>query len=180
MNHADITLGAYRVLAVPNGLPSLVEHYVERARLADRIELDRTEKTACFFAVGSPGLGWPDLVVMQTYDPSVAGFNPGILIAAEADTAFIGAGTRVLAYRLRPEPERLWVDACNFGFWGWAQFGDVVVMSAELELAAWTASGQKLWTMFVEPPWTYTVDGGTVRVDVMGTISEFPLTRGPG
>jgi len=28
-------------------------------------------------------------------------------------------------------------------------------MSAELELAAWRTDGTKLWTTFVEPPWTY-------------------------
>ena len=179
MNYAEIAIGPYRVLAVPNGLPAFPEIYVERATLTERIELDQTDKTACFFAVGSSRRDPPELVVMQTYDPSVTGFNPGILIATETDTAFIGAGTRILAYRLRPTPERLWVDRCNCGFWSWAQHGDLVVMSAELELAAWTAAGRKLWTMFVEPPWTYSVDDGIARVDVMGEISEFPLAQGP-
>jgi hypothetical protein len=52
-------------------------------------------------------------------------------------------------------------------------------MSAELELAAWTVSGVKLWTMFVEPPWSYEVTAGQILLDVMGVTSTFDLIRGP-
>jgi hypothetical protein len=52
-------------------------------------------------------------------------------------------------------------------------------MSAELELAAWDVHGRKLWTTFVEPPWGYRVEGGRVRLDVMGRGSSFDLTAGP-
>ena len=52
-------------------------------------------------------------------------------------------------------------------------------MEAELELAAWTIQGHKLWTTFVEPPWSYNVVGDTVTLDVMGTITTFPLISGP-
>jgi hypothetical protein len=58
--------------------------------------------------------------------------------------------------------------------------GDVVFMSAELELAAWSTNGEKLWTMFVEPPWSYEVtDSDEVRLDVMGTITTFDKRQGP-
>jgi hypothetical protein len=73
---------------------------------------------------------------------------------------------------------RQWQDDADTGFWGWRLHDDVVVMSAELELAAWTTGGEKLWTTFVEPPWSYAVEDSTVRLDVMGEISEFPLQRG--
>jgi len=55
----------------------------------------------------------------------------------------------------------------------------LVVMSAELELAAWDLAGRKLWTTFVEPPWQYTVEDGSIHLDVMGTKSQFDLERGP-
>ena len=55
----------------------------------------------------------------------------------------------------------------------------VVLMSAELELAAWDLAGQKLWTTFVEPPWSYEVRNGVVTLDVMGVISEFLTKSGP-
>ena len=52
-------------------------------------------------------------------------------------------------------------------------------MSAELEIAAWTAEGTKLWSTFVEPPWSYEVNQGVLTLDVMGTIIPFPATTGP-
>ncbi|GAA0580321.1 hypothetical protein GCM10010172_76640 [Paractinoplanes ferrugineus] len=71
------------------------------------------------------------------------------------------------------------MDEADFGFWGWCRHGEVVLMSAELELAAWTVDGEKLWTTFVEPPWSYDIDAGRVRVDVMGSVRSFDLRRGP-
>jgi hypothetical protein len=40
-----------------------------------------------------------------------------------------------------------------FGFHGWQRHEDLVVMSAELEMAAWDLRGVKRWSTFVEPPW---------------------------
>jgi len=52
-------------------------------------------------------------------------------------------------------------------------------MAAELEFAAWDAHARKLWTTFVEPPWSYDVADGSVELDVMGTKSKFSITSGP-
>jgi hypothetical protein len=52
-------------------------------------------------------------------------------------------------------------------------------MSAELELAAWDLRGNKLWSIFVEPPWGYTVDGEQLHLDVMGMKASFDLVGGP-
>jgi hypothetical protein len=52
-------------------------------------------------------------------------------------------------------------------------------MSAETELAAWRTTGEKLWATFVEPPWSYEVIEGTVKVDVMGRVSAYPVEFGP-
>jgi hypothetical protein len=52
-------------------------------------------------------------------------------------------------------------------------YGPVVLMAAELEFAAWDLSGAKLWSMFVEPPWTCRVAGGQVHLDVMGARTQF-------
>ena len=52
-------------------------------------------------------------------------------------------------------------------------------MSAELELAAWRTTGEKLWTWFVEPPWDYNVVNGEVNLDIMGDKSTFSLEKGP-
>jgi hypothetical protein len=52
-------------------------------------------------------------------------------------------------------------------------------MSAELELVAFDLRAKKLWTTFVEPPWTYSVEGDAVHLDVMGKKSVFSIQRGP-
>lgn len=51
--------------------------------------------------------------------------------------------------------------------------------SAELELAAWDIRGNKLWSTFVEPPWSFVVDGDTIKLDVMGALSTFSVRTGP-
>lgn len=52
-------------------------------------------------------------------------------------------------------------------------------MAAELELAAWTIQGEKLWSTFVEPPWDHEVRDDVVYLDVMGNHSSFPPRTGP-
>lgn len=52
-------------------------------------------------------------------------------------------------------------------------------MSGELELAGWTIGGEKLWSTFAEPPWSYQVDGGRVHLDVMGKYTAFDIHTGP-
>jgi hypothetical protein len=122
---------------------------------------------------------WPFLCVAQHYAPGRwAGSHPGLLLVAETSILFIGAGERLLAYDLHG-PVRLWEDRADTGFHEWQRHDDMVVMSAELELAAWDIRGVKRWSRFVEPPWEYQVEGGVVHLDVMGTISSFPLQAGP-
>ena len=74
---------------------------------------------------------------------------------------------------------RTWSDETGVGFWAWRRHGDVVLMMAELELAAWSTDGRKLWTVFVEPPWSYEVVGGRIRLEVMGEVRDFELRGGP-
>ena len=123
------------------------------------------------------GSAWPFLCVAQRYCREGGG-NPGVLLLPETDILLIGAGERLLAYDLHG-PTRLWEDHADTGFHEWQRHGDVVVMSAELELAAWDLRGVKRWSTFVEPPWAYRVEGGMVYLDVMGTVSSFPLLAGP-
>jgi hypothetical protein len=123
------------------------------------------------------GVDWPLLCVAQHFHRA-AGCYPGILLAPETSVLFLGAGERLLAYNLQG-PDRLWEDQADTGFHVWQRHEDLVVMSAELELAAWDLQGVKRWSTFVEPPWEYRVDGGMVHLEVMGIPSSFPLMAGP-
>jgi hypothetical protein len=151
--------------------------YRKHALLADEFDLESGEGEACFLGIGL-GNDWPMLVVSQRFEPCVGGFDPGVLLVPVTKVLFVGAGKRLLAYSVDGS-KRLWEDVANCGFWSWHQHGDYVLMSAELELAAWDVAGRKLWTTFVEPPWTYTVVNDEVHLDVMGQLSHFSLALGP-
>lgn len=172
-----ISIGSYLIQVEREKLPALYAEYMKRAILSEEFDLHTPEKEHCFVSV-SRASDWPQLVVAQTFWPSAGGFDPGVLLVQETEMLFIGAGERLLAYRLNPL-ERLWEDTCDMGFWGWTQHGKYVLMSAELELAAWDRFGKKLWSTFVEPPWTYRINGNRVQLDVMGSLSEFDLAKGP-
>jgi len=179
MEYSEICIPPFKVIAASDKLPGLVATYRSHAELAEDFDLSAKDGACCFFGVGAIGASWPRLVVSQRYQPAGYGFNPGILVVPQTGTVFIGAGTRLLAYELDPKPRRLWEDSAECGFWGWDQIGDVVLMSAELELAAWSTKGEKLWTTFVEPPWDYAIRGELLALNVMGKMREFPLQTGP-
>ncbi len=149
------------------------------AVLHDDFGVKGADGTILVVSAGRSSFRWPELVVSQRFEPGPeAGFHPGILLVAETHLLLVGAGTRLLAYDLR-SMQRLWEDTADTGFWGWEQHGDVVLMSAELELAAWNIQGRKMWTTFVEPPWEYSVEGRQLQLDVMGKKSSFDLRDGP-
>jgi len=172
-----ISIGPYILQVQRDTLPSLYAEYCQHATLVEEFDTRNREGAFCFVSV-SLATGWPMLVVVQKFSPSMAGFDPGVLLIPETKVLFIGAGERLVAYRLDPLT-RLWEDKAGTGFWHWSQHDDCVLMAAELELAAWDWHGKKLWTTFVEPPWGYRVTGDQVQLDVMGRDSEFGLRVGP-
>jgi hypothetical protein len=172
-----VSIGEYEVCCQAGGLPSMLCEYQQRATLSEDFGVaDEAEASVCFISIGRVQQ-WPFLVVIQRYSPSGCGFFPGVLLVPEAYRLFIGAGRRLLAYDLC-RPARLWEDEADCGFWSWSRHGSVVLMAAELELAAWDLSDRKLWSRFVEPPWTYTVAGGIVTLDVTGVVSRIHLQNG--
>ncbi len=173
-----IKIGKYDVIVQAPGLPALFANYLEHAKFTEQIDLSHSEGTSAFLAIGYQH-EWPFLVIAQHYMPGEdAGFHPGILIIPETDILFVGAGERLLAYDLG-NPSRLWEDSAKSGFWAWERYHDIVLMSAELEFAAWDINANKLWTIFVEPPWSYTIYNHIVELDIMGEKSSFSLQQGP-
>ena len=159
-------------------LPSIYNDLKRHARLAEEFALRPHDGELCYLSVSSSG-HWPFLVVAQRFELSEGGFDPGAMIVPETRVLFIGAGRRLLCYAL-DGPRRLWEDTADSGFLEWSREGDVVLMSAELELAAWDTMGRKLWSMPLEPAWEYHVSGGQVHLDVLGRRTLFPLRAGPG
>ena len=168
----------YILTVAPSSLPEGHDEYLRRASLVEQFDLSNPEGTFCFIGAGLATDDWPRLVIEQRYSPAGYGFLPGVLLAHDTDVLFVGAGTRLLAYRVSV-PARLWEDDASCGFFSWERHGRTVLMLAELELAAWAVTGEKLWSFPVEPPWSHSVTSPTVTVDVMGTITTFSLTVGP-
>ena len=170
--------GEYTISGTIGGPPSIYSVILEHAVLHEDFGRG-SDGTVLVVSAGRSSFSWPELVVSQLFEPGPEqGFHPGVLLVAETHLLLVGAGTRLLAYDFRTM-RRLWEDTADFGFWDWEQCGDVVLMSAELDLAAWNIQGRKMWTTFVEPPWDYSVDGRQLQLDVMGKKSSFDLREGP-
>lgn len=159
----SVSLGEYEIRCQVEGTPDLLPQYLEHAQLAEQIDMTGRGGGTCYLAVAHRSDTWPFLVITQRYEPAGFGFYPGVLVVPETRRLFLGAGKRLLAYDLSG-PTRLWEDAADCGFWFWSRWGDVVLMGAELELAAWDLEGHKLWSRFADPPWEYRVEGDTVVV----------------
>lgn len=179
MERAEVSIGGYRVVASSGEWPEMYASYRTNAQLVEEFDLTSAAGDSSFFAITDGHRHWPQLVISQRYEPSGYGFHPGLLIVPETSVVFVGAGARLLAYRMRPEPHRLWEDRADVGFWSWELHESTILMAAELELAAWTIHGEKLWTFPVEPPWHYTLQQGSVTLDVMGEERFFSLRDGP-
>jgi hypothetical protein len=161
-----VSVGGYTVECTPCGLPATYGALNVHAGLVEEIEIHQAG--VCCVRVRRDEDEWPSLVVAQSHSLRGAGFTPGVLLVPETRTLFVGMGERVLIYSLEPL-RRVAQDTAEVGFWGWRRCGDVVVMSAELEIAAFDhAGGEKLWTLPVEPPWKYTVTGRMIDIDIMG------------
>jgi hypothetical protein len=172
----EIAVGGWGVITAP-GFPTIMAEYRSHAGLYERFEGEPEDDGNLFVGVARPGEDWPSLVVTQRWGPTGGGFTPGVLVVPESGRVFIGAGARILCYHDDAGAwRRQWLENVAYpGFWSWRQHGDVVVMAGELEMAAWTLDGGPLWIEAVEPPWSYEVAGGTVHLDVIGSVRTFPL-----
>jgi len=165
------------------GLPALYNEYLSHAKFVEEIDLNDTDQTGIWF-IGLRNLqtdrsdNWPSIVIVQRYEPYGYGFTPAALIISESSTLFLGAGTRILTFNLK-EKKLISEYQANVGFWGWERYGNIVLMSCELEFAAWDKTGRKLWSTFVEPPWSFSIHDDQVQLDVMGRKTSFNLVTGP-
>ncbi len=174
-----IAVGEYYLGISDGEVPDIYGSYLEHAQVVEEFDQSATceNQSKRFVVTVGRRQEWPILIVTQN-SVQAGMLPPGILLVPETHLLLIGAGERLLCYRL-DVPSRLWEDTADCGFWGWARFGDYILMSAEVELAAWSIQGQKLWSTFVEPPYTFKVERGIVVTEVMGDEQSFPINTGP-
>ena len=173
-----VNVGDYSVTVQQGSLPAIYGDYKRHAKLCDEFSIRPHEGGELCFVSVSNSQRWPFLIVAQRFDLAEAGFDPACLIVPDAHTLFVGAGRRVLGYRL-DSPRRLFEQTVDAGFWEWSRHGDVVLMVGELELAAFDIQGNPLWNMPLQPAWEYKVANGKVHLDVLGRRTAFALREGP-
>jgi len=167
---------SYSIQCAVGELPSLYNEIVARVSLHDDFGIRGIDGESVFIAVSRAGEDWPFLALSLRCAIG-SGFRPGAFLIPETDILLVGAEEQLLAYDLK-SITRLWEDYTMCGFWCWRRHSDIVVMSAELEIAGYSLRGDRLWSRSVEPPWSYKVDGEGVRLDVMGKLSHFSLATG--
>jgi hypothetical protein len=171
--------GQYALTASIGALPPSYARYIEHASLHEKIGGFDSGGDRLFFAVSEQSKPWPSLVVEMRFQPGgEAGFYPSFVLVPEHHVIFVGAGAHVLAYELAPV-RRLCEDHVQGGCLAWRRHGDLVIMSGELELTAWSLQGQKLWSTGVEPPWDYRIVNSQIELEVMGAVSTFSVVVGP-
>ncbi len=160
-------------------LPTIFASYLKNAELVDQIDINNDEGRFLFLGIskGANNNGWPSVIIAQKYSDHQQTFSPGFLVVPDTSLIFLGAGERLLCYDLE-QKVRLWEDETHCGFWGWSKSGSYILMSAELEFGVWDQSGKKLWSTFVEPPWSFKVQEQILELDVMGDIQKFRLSDG--
>jgi hypothetical protein len=169
-----VSAGQYVVEVHPGHL-STFERLASVARLVDVVDLRSSEGRPCSVTVSERG----KMVLVASFRYQLeGGLGLAVALLPDVHRLFVGAGDELFCYDLA-QPRRLWRDNADTGLWGWEIVGDTVLMSAELEFAAWDKSGEKLWSTFVEPPWSYVVADGSVALDVMGEMSRFTVREGP-
>lgn len=173
-----VPIGSYELLCTSGKEPDLFEMYIERTKLFEDIN-DSSDQYArtCFIAVYRHNQAQAALTLKLTYEPA-GGVYPSVLLVEETNVLFVGAGETLLAYQLN-ESTKLWHDTNDSGFHGWERHGNFVLMSAELEVAAWDIHGKKLWSMFAEPPYDFKVRDGIVYMNRMDEQLIFPIHKGP-
>lgn len=172
-NRMQIAVDRFRVSIFP-GIGPVFHLLASRAQLTDEIDIRSADGPACSVIVHER----ERILLATAFRYELAGgLGPAAALIPEPARLFLGAGLELVCYDLA-HPSRLWRDHADHGLHGWEVIGSVVLMSAELELAAWDTSGHKLWTTFVEPPWSYTIEGDRIRLDVMGEVSQFGLRSG--
>lgn len=172
-----VQVGAYSV-RVWDGIPASYEHLRRHASLLAEFDLaSREQGKVVTIAITSDQQDVALLTSQHRPEPSAC-FPVGVLIVPETGLALIGASQRLLAFNLR-DPEQLWEDHIEYGFLGFGRYDDTVLVSGELSLDAFDLVGQRRWSMFVEPPWSYSVQGEQITLDVMGRTQTFHLHTGP-
>jgi hypothetical protein len=172
----SLTIKNWKLTVHEGPLPDPYSTYARHASYVDDIDTEETQGIPLFVSVSSDASSTPDLISTQRYKPG-NGLSVGCLLVPEKAHLFIGAGEKIVCYDVAAS-KRLWIETTPHGFWRWVQIDDYIIMSAEIEFAVWNTVGEKLWSTFVEPPWTFTASKWVIKFDIMGKKQYRKLADG--
>ena len=101
---------------------------------------------------------------------------PCVLLVPETNTLFVGANPTIAVYDVATA--RRLVRDNDTWFYDWARHGDIVLMSSEMELAGYSLDGDRLWTEYIDPPWSTRVVNDVVEIEGDGAKSRLSLQTG--
>ncbi len=166
----------YKIAVEIGKEPIDYNYWIKYASFID-IEEQTKDKTPIYIGIGEHQ-DWYKTIVSFSSDPiDYGGFNPGLILVPETDILFIGAGTNVRIYDLKHQL-KLFVKELHCGFLGWKRYDDFIIMQEELEFGIYSLTGQEIWSTEVEPPWTFSIEIDTVKLNVMNEISFRDLKTG--
>ncbi len=173
------SIGKYTITSAEGSLPPLYETYKKHAQFVDERNLHSPDGDPSFASIRTPDAPdtWDDIILYDRPTVKDFGFDPGYLIVPETDRLFTGVGERISCYDLKAR-KLLWDDIAEWGFWRWTYHGNYVAMSAELGFGLWSIDGVKMWSRFVEPPWSYDILDDRVRLTIMDVVTEHDITTG--
>ena len=183
-----ISIGRYTVSVASASGPVANDLIACHALLHDDLSDPSTrEDRWCWFAV-ERSTGEVLLSVTATGEATGGPDVAGIQLIPETDRLLVAAADTLACYDLA-QPRRLWRDRA-FWFRRWLRCGDVLLMQAEYELAAYDLSGDRLWSTQADFPYELEFTGTRLRLvspppppppDGAGYVPEgsFELRRGP-
>ncbi len=171
----EVGAGGFRIVLSEEAPHGLDERRVNVDRLGDAED----DRKPCYVLVHRAN-GAPTLLIIGRMRE---GFGCGVHLAQNTGVLFFGCGESICTYDMATGT-KLHADITPYAFHSWnrhsCEGGDVIIMSAELEVAGFATDGTKLWSGVVESPWDYGVSGDNMYTLVMGHRVEFPLLKGPG
>lgn len=161
----------------PDGLrPALELPLPTRPQLVDELPPGEYDLGVLRVSVAAPGETEPSVLVVLGYHRLDGDFGAGAILVPETGRLFVAGGSWAICYHRDGERwVREWEHEVHVMAWGLVRHGDWIVLSGELELVAWDLDGVRRLTAAVEPPWSYEIHDGQVRLDIDGVVTMVPL-----
>jgi hypothetical protein len=158
---------------------------LERSRLVDEVgDVPHRGDKAIWYAVGRPGDASPSLLIglPSSWLGSGNPIREGVLVIPETERVFVATDDYAVCYAPDQDRwQRLWALPLEHAFsvWGWRCHDDVVLLTGEVGLWAFSIEGASCGPRGSSRPGTSRSRAERRGLDVCGTLFGFPVRSGP-